>query len=359
MLPSASAHVVLPPDETMELPAFAAPYPRIINPELIAPVARAAMETIWRKGDFPQGALEIYRLKNAFVVDEELVFDGRGQFVSNCVDYSIPDEVRRAMQDISGRVQAGTLLRYPGLSILAKKRAPNNYGHFLLEMLPLAFIGRILFGDRDPLYLLHRVSPPTEDVVLRSFRLLKFDLNRLLMVDYRAPIQLEELVFFKGLTEHGRYMSPLAVQIVESMAHLVPEGSQRRIFIKRVPGWQQGRTLSNEEEICRRLSAIGYQEVEPGGMSLEQQISAFRGAEHVVGVAGAAMTNIVFCKPGTKVTLLVPAAFPDTFFWFIATHRNLDYTEIRGAQHSYDGLESWKAGFSIQESDIRYLERQA
>jgi capsular polysaccharide biosynthesis protein len=279
--------------------------------------------------------------------------------VSNCVDYSIPEEIRRAVQDISRKLESGTLLRYPGLSILAKKRAPNNYGHFLLEMLPLAFIGRILFGDRDPLYLLHRVSPPTEDAMLRSFRLLKFDLNRLLMTDYRDPVQLEELVFFKGLTEHGRYMSPLAVQIVESMAHLVPEGNQKRIFIKRVPGWQQGRMLSNEEEVCRRLSARGYQEVEPGSMSLEQQISVFRGADRIVGVSGAAMTNIVFCKPRTKVKLLVPGAFPDTFFWFLATHRKLEYTEIRGEQNSYDGPESWKSGFSIRESDIQYLERQA
>ena len=68
------------------------------------------------------------------------------------------------------------------------------------------------------------------------------------------------------------------------------------------------------------------------------------------------MTNIVFCKPGTSVVSLVPANFPDTFFWFIATHRSLDYMEIRGDQHSYDGDNAWIEGFTIREHDIRFLE---
>lgn len=357
--PVAGRKTVLPPSEVMELPDFSVSYPTIINSELITPHSKSVMEAIWKKGIFREDKLEIFRVKGAFVIDEGLVFDDNLQFISNSVDYMIDEEIHRAVQDIFSKIEIGGPPRYAGLAVLSKRRNPNNYGHFLLEMLPLAFIGRILFGADNPSYLVHRVSPQTEDVMLRSFRLLKFSLDKLLFADYRDPVHFEEVVFLKGLTEHGKYLSPLAVQIVESMALLVPEGNQKRIFIRRVPGWQQGRMLSNEEDICRRLVARGYEEVEPGAMSLEQQMAVFRGAERIVGVSGAAMTNIVFCKPGTKVTLLVPGAFPDNFFWFIATHKKLDYLEIRGDQKTYDGTESWKRGFSVREDDIRYLERQA
>jgi hypothetical protein len=68
------------------------------------------------------------------------------------------------------------------------------------------------------------------------------------------------------------------------------------------------------------------------------------------------MANIAFCKPGATVTLLFPAMFPDVFFWFIATHKRLNYTEIRGRQISYDSPNSWERGFCLDEKDIQFLE---
>lgn len=105
-----------------------------------------------------------------------------------------------------------------------------------------------------------------------------------------------------------------------------------------------------------RLGHKGYKAIEPSNMALEDQIQLFRGAKYVVGSMGAAMTNVVFCDPCTKVTLLVPGTFPDTFFWFIAQHKNLNYLEIRGDQVTYEGPNSWMAGYTIREKDIEYLE---
>lgn len=68
------------------------------------------------------------------------------------------------------------------------------------------------------------------------------------------------------------------------------------------------------------------------------------------------MANIAFCKPGATVTLLFPAMFPDVFFWFIATHKGLNYVEIRGRQATYDPPNSWERGVWLDEKDIQYLE---
>jgi hypothetical protein len=47
---------------------------------------------------------------------------------------------------------------------------------------------------------------------------------------------------------------------------------------------------------------------------------------------------------------------PEVFFWFIATHKGLGYSEIRGAQPSYDTPNSQEGGFVLSERDIQYLE---
>ena len=75
---------------------------------------------------------------------------------------------------------------------------------------------------------------------------------------------------------------------------------------------------------------VDFLQSSPVVLVLDHQIALFSRAKHVVGVSGAAMTNIAFCGPETKITVLVPGTFPDTFFWFIAQHRHLDFVEILG-----------------------------
>jgi hypothetical protein len=176
------------------------------------------------------------------------------------------------------------------------------------------------------------------------------------MMDFREPVHFEEVVFFTGLADHGGYLSPFAVQVLVDMAAPIPAGTHRKLFVRRIPGWRRGRLMHNEDEIARRLTAKGFHVIEPGSLSLEEQISLFKGAEHVVGSVGAGMTNIVFCKPGTNVTFLSSGMFPDTFFWFIALHRQLNYVDIRGDRMTFDDPIPWQAGFAIREVDIQRLE---
>ena len=46
-------------------------------------------------------------------------------------------------------------------------------------------------------------------------------------------------------------------------------------------------------------------------MSLEKQIYLFNKASIVVGAHGAAFTNIIFCRPGTKIIEIIPADHPN------------------------------------------------
>lgn len=79
---------------------------------------------------------------------------------------------------------------------------------------------------------------------------------------------------------------------------------RKRLYISRRSHGQRGgtsRVLLNEEELITRLSAIGFEIVEPENLSSQQQIALYSAAEIVVGPSGSGMFNVVFCHPGTKV----------------------------------------------------------
>jgi capsular polysaccharide biosynthesis protein len=346
--------VTIPPVHAVASPAFRVKYPRVRNGGEIEPGALEAMEVCWAANEIPAGVVEVGEMTEASVVLEGLVLDDAYRIPSVLADEFSAEEIDAAATALHTR--PGGPPRLPGTAIMVKRRAAHNYGHFLIEMLPFAVIGRQLYGDRDPYYVLHRVPPASQDVALRAMRLLGIDLGRVVINDYLEPVHFETVVYFSGLTRHGAYMSPLALAGTDAIAAKVPPGPRRRLFVTRVPGYQRGRSLLNEVEVARRLAAIGYEAIEPSTMTLEEQVAAFAGAEIVVGVSGAAMTNIAFCRPGTQIIALVPGTFPDTFFWFIAQHKELDYMEIRGMQATYDGEFSWNAGFYLSEQDIAFLE---
>jgi capsular polysaccharide biosynthesis protein len=353
--PHAGKKTTAQPFEVLSSPAFAVEYPHIINPHLLDPGARAGMEESWKKGIFPERKLEIFHLKDVYLIDESLILDKDLRVIENAGDYHDDEEIERAIAVIRKDLEAMRLPHFVS-GIVSKRRAAGNYGHFLLELLPLAVIGRRLSPAYDPVHIIHYAEAPLQDVMFRSFRLLGVSLSRVLVRDFGQPIHLADAIVVRGLSVHGTYMSPLAVQAVEEMAASVPAGPHKKIFVRRVPGWNRGRALLNQEQVCARMEDLGFVTIEPGEMTLEQQISVFRGADEVIGVSGAAMTNIVFCRPGTQVKMLVPARFPDTFFWFIATHKRLKFTELRAAQLPGEEPDPWKADFTLSEADIQYLE---
>jgi capsular polysaccharide biosynthesis protein len=353
--PNAGRRVTIEPAAIIRSPAFSAPYPRIINDELIDAGVRQSMEASWKQGEFADRDIQVFRIKGAYVIDENLVLDDSLRVITNIDDSYSPEEIERAIDCIRGKLASKQMV-FLGRAVVAKRRAINNYGHYLLYMLPLAFLGKAYFNDVDHVYLSHQVSPPMQDVILRSFRLAGVALDQVHLLPWLEPVHCEEVLFFSGLADHGTYLSPLAVQVVTEIATPIPTGPHRKIFVRRKPGSGAGRLLLNEDEIATRLAAKGFHVIDPGSMCLEEQIFTFKGAKYVVGSLGAGMTNIVFCQPGTKVAVLSSGVFPDTFYWFIAAHRQLDYLDIRGERASFDGPEFWRAGFSIREADIQFLE---
>lgn len=351
--PLAGRKTIAEPALRIKSPAFKTSYMEIRNIDLIPAGSRAVLEAEWKEF-FEEREIEVFRLRGAYFCEEGLVFDDQLQVVTNASDEYTDAEIDAALTRIRTLLEQRKLPHLRGPGIVSKRRAVNNYGHFLIECLPMAVISRMVAPEPEATFLLQRLPAPMLDVHLRAFRLLGIRPDQLLFLDYLEPFHFEDLVVVRGLTQHGKYMSPICLGAVSQLAKNVMPGTHKKLFVTRVPGWRGSRALVNESELGERLARVGFHEIEPGSLTLEEQIAAFSGADHIVGVAGAAMTNIAFCRPGTQVVSVASPYFQDTFFWFIAMHKGLRYSELRNEPMN-DGTYDFFADFRISETDIAWL----
>lgn len=104
-----------------------------------------------------------------------------------------------------------------------------------------------------------------------------------------------------------------------SSAPLLP----RRIYIsRRAARW---RRVINEAEVLAALRPWGFVSVQLETLSLAEQIALMQGAEAVIGIHGAGLTNLAFCQPGATVIEILPRNAVLPYFWIIAQVAGLNY----------------------------------
>jgi hypothetical protein len=105
-----------------------------------------------------------------------------------------------------------------------------------------------------------------------------------------------------------------------ALDRLPPPGpANRLIYIKRTTS----RRVSNGPGVEELLRKSGFEIHVMEDLTVAQQIDLFRHAAFVIGVHGAALANLVFCPPGTKVIELAPDCGYRPFFAQISSKLGL------------------------------------
>jgi hypothetical protein len=107
--------------------------------------------------------------------------------------------------------------------------------------------------------------------------------------------------------------------------------AKRRLYISRNDA--KARRVANEAELAPVLAAHGFETVILKGMPLARQVRLFQEAEMVVAPHGAGLTNIAWCRPGTKIIEFFPSPHgpfgkprnATADYWIIALLKALDY----------------------------------
>ena len=325
-------------------PEFRAPSPKIVNEELIPQHCYDVMSLSWHKDVFPSENLTITMLFDVYVTMEGLVFDHNKKLISQTITQHSIQEQDIGFQKINNS-NLITQIEIP--SLLLRKRGDGNYGHWMVEILPKLCLA-LKYCDVEGLAI------PFEYGLMN--KIIYDSILRLKSKTFKPqifPLIKEGVYFFKqliivdGLSRHGTFMSPLALEPYESARSKFNVFSNRKIYItrRRTP-----RTLVNDDQVEQAFQKQGFIIVDPTSMTLSEQIAVFSNAKVIMGVMGAGLTNMIFAKSGAQVVNLAPATMPDTFFYFLSVHKKHSYSEIRGETVS-NSLE-WDQKFNVSLDQI-------
>lgn len=253
-------------------------------------------------------------------------------------------------------------------AILVTTRVPANYFHLLIEN--IARMVSIETDDRFSDFPLI-VSKNVPDTGLEAIQAC-LPGREIIASDSGVALRVGDLVspsfhtnprdntlipWFKGAGLSPRHLDFLRSKLLPIAA----DGpSFDHIYLSRQSGGV--RSLINHDEVENCMRRLGFSVVDPTTLTLSEQVSVFSRAKVIIGVGGAAMTNLVFVKPGTKIVCLLSEQLADFYLW-----SNL--ASIVGANMTYFTGPSHKSPFSVSNHreyfhlpfavDVRKLEQTA
>jgi len=222
----------------------------------------------------------------------------------------------------------------------------NNYFHWLVECLPKL----VLIDELDDLKQFKDVPLLIPSGLHRNLEtaLKRININdrQLIHLEPNAACRVERLIFPSALSRIiDRYQGSPVFDVDIVLSHKwiskVGQGLKkdrqsdqipwRKLFLSRKKGL---RALGNLEELEFLLLRQGFQIIDLENMSLDFQIELFSQASLIVAPTGAALTNMLFCRPGTKVVVLMSNhEVTNYYLWStLSDITNLDVTIIAGSR---------------------------
>lgn len=274
----------------------------------------------------------IYEFSDAYVYDGKHVLIGD----SDAIEFTFADteNTSELIASIRQRIVAEDfkpLSIHPSYrdnkaNVVICKRGAGNYGHFLVEMLPKLVI---LYEARikDCTVWLPEESRLFVELVENLGRVLGLRIESAIL-DREELYRFPALVLPSPVSQHDSRKSYTLLQARDLLKHaydIKSTPSRNSVFVCRSEA--VSRRILNIGSVRQLMSDAGVVVLDPGAMSIKQQIEAFTSAQFVIGGLGAGMTNMLFCETGSKMVLITPG-LGDNFFWDLCCLCGHSYTSI-------------------------------
>lgn len=202
------------------------------------------------------------------------------------------------------------------LSLLSGGASKDNFTHWLTDIIPRIKI----YNEKFNLKKIDKFFVPSlkYNFQLESLNLLGIKKNKIITSDKYKHIYAKNIY----ATSHPCYHLPMKVKkwslefLQKKYQVKILKDKYKKIFIERDQSYlldkndleksKNYRVLLNEFEIKKFLSSKGFKIIKPEKYSFLEQVKIFSSAHTVVGLYGAAMMMISFCKKNTKVLEIKP-----------------------------------------------------
>ena len=214
-----------------------------------------------------------------------------------------------------------------GRTLVLASTGGDTYFHWITDVLPRLGLARR--GGYDPAsfdwVLVNGLTHPFQEETLEHIGISK---NRCLSFHKTELAYEMEEALLPSLPGVPGVVPPETVEFLQSTFPTKKIGAGRKLFIGR--GGAEHRALIHEGKIAAMLSERGFESVDCGKMSVKEQANIFGSAEVVVGAHGAALTNLVFCRPGTLVVELFSPAYVNPCYRDLCVAAGLRHAAVIG-----------------------------
>tara|TARA_B100000902_G_scaffold396460_1_gene457523 strand:+ start:6358 stop:7434 length:1077 start_codon:yes stop_codon:yes gene_type:complete len=190
-----------------------------------------------------------------------------------------------------------------------------NYFHWIYDTIPYLYT---YFEERKKikdLKILINVPDGEDDLyrfVYETLSLLGIEKNDLIFLN--PKVKYETMIIGSSLTHNRMSLEPPHSSMFSLIDSMIGDDSinEEKIYVSRRTWTQKKsdnigtdytkeRMCVNEDEVVELFKSYGYKEVFCENFSMKEKVGLFRNAKYVAGCIGGGMSNVLFCKPDTKV----------------------------------------------------------
>jgi len=241
---------------------------------------------------------------------------------------------------IRNSVFLGEPLRLKGRAFLLFNDAASNFYHWMCDILPRLHVA-ITAGqgiDSFDWFITDEISQSFHRETLAA---LGIPLEKIVVGTRHRHIAPEVLcstsLYDKSGMVHRESLTFVRNALLKRLSLDSETRMDRRIFITRQEG--RWRRIANWEAVETVLEEFDFEIIASEKLELAAQVQLFREASHVIAAHGAGLTNLMFCRPGTKVLEILNEGWGHAMYWLMAKKMDLDYTLMLADAAGIRGLE--------------------
>ncbi len=219
-----------------------------------------------------------------------------------------------------------------GVSLMLGAPCGDNYFHWLFDCLPRLKICFECGVDLKNVQHILLDGHVNRNLVRDTFEILELPFEKVVYLNNREIVQCEELTLpSMTVPSPGEVANWIVEWLRETFAgqHSTPPiPPTRKLFIAREPS--TSRRLINRDLVQNQLESLGFETHYLRGKKITEQVSLFRSAKIVVAQHGAALTNLSFCEPGTKLVEIISPGHSNRCYADLAAVHGIERKELFG-----------------------------
>lgn len=210
-----------------------------------------------------------------------------------------------------------------------------TYGDFILQLLPEFCLIKSMISHKEWLNA-RFIIPQTPKFLIEYLNLLGCSSSQIINSrNYCFNVLPEATIYFREKDPMWFLCAPFDLTSITRSNFISNELRTSKgdrngeiLFVERLGGYRKAVGLT--KEVRARLKDIGVSFIDPACISIEAQIDAFAHAKMVVGIHGAGLANIIWCKQNTRVIEIFHPNFSPWCYAILANQIGLEYYCLGG-----------------------------